>query len=52
MKLLERDRDLDVPAKALAVARGGQGRLALIGGEAGIGKTMPATPAMSSGSIG
>jgi predicted ATPase len=39
MKLLERDRDLDVLAQALAAASVGQGRLALIGGEAGIGKT-------------
>jgi len=39
MNLLERDRDLDVLAAALAETVAGHGRLALIGGEAGIGKT-------------
>ncbi|MGE0240832.1 MAG: AAA family ATPase [Parvibaculaceae bacterium] len=39
MELLERDRDLDRLAAALAQATAGQGRLAVIGGEAGIGKT-------------
>ena len=39
MNLLERDRDLDVLAAALAETASGHGRLAFIGGEAGIGKT-------------
>lgn len=39
MTLLERDSDLGHLAKALGEALSGQGRMALIGGEAGIGKT-------------
>src|SRR5262245_46050237 len=39
MELLERDSDLDRLATVLATAASGEGRLALIGGEAGIGKT-------------
>ncbi|MGE3872491.1 MAG: AAA family ATPase, partial [Parvibaculaceae bacterium] len=39
MNLLERDPDLRILAAALAETIGGEGRLALIGGEAGIGKT-------------
>ena len=39
MHLLERDHDLERLAAALAEASAGQGRVALIGGEAGIGKT-------------
>lgn len=39
MPLLERDRDLSLLAAALTDAMTGQGRVALISGEAGIGKT-------------
>ena len=39
MELLERDHDLERLAAALDQATAGRGRLALIGGEAGIGKT-------------
>lgn len=39
MELLERDHDLERLAAALDQAIAGEGRLALIGGEAGIGKT-------------
>jgi predicted ATPase len=39
MPLLERDSELDRLTAALAEAASGQGRIALIGGEAGIGKT-------------
>src|SRR3954466_9835404 len=39
MELLERDHDLEVLAAALAGAIAGQGRIALVSGEAGIGKT-------------
>src|ERR1700704_520447 len=39
MELLERDHDLQVLAAALAEAIAGQGRIALVSGEAGIGKT-------------
>jgi DNA-binding CsgD family transcriptional regulator/tetratricopeptide (TPR) repeat protein len=39
MELLERERDLTTLAAALAAARAGQGRMALVSGEAGIGKT-------------
>lgn len=39
MELLERDRDLGVLRECLGVARGRHGRLVLLGGEAGIGKT-------------
>ena len=39
MTLLERDSELNTLAAALAEAVAGQGRIALIGGEAGIGKT-------------
>ena len=39
MKLLERDSRSRRADAALAAASAGQGRLALIGGEAGIGKT-------------
>src|SRR5882757_8677268 len=39
MELLERDCDLQALADALDAAIAGQGRIALVGGEAGIGKT-------------
>lgn len=39
MKLLERDRELERLAAAFQEAAAGHGRMALIGGEAGIGKT-------------
>ncbi|MCC7045739.1 MAG: AAA family ATPase [Alphaproteobacteria bacterium] len=39
MDLLERDHDLGALAAALDAAAAGRGRIALIGGEAGIGKT-------------
>lgn len=39
MTLLERDSELSILTAALAEAAAGQGRIALIGGEAGIGKT-------------
>jgi DNA-binding CsgD family transcriptional regulator/tetratricopeptide (TPR) repeat protein len=39
MQLLERDHDLQAMADALDQAVSGQGRIVLIGGEAGIGKT-------------
>jgi DNA-binding CsgD family transcriptional regulator/tetratricopeptide (TPR) repeat protein len=39
MDLLERESHLAALARALAEARGGNGRLALVSGEAGIGKT-------------
>jgi hypothetical protein len=39
MELLERESHLAALARALAEARGGNGRIALVSGEAGIGKT-------------
>ncbi len=39
MKLLERDAELDALSQALGEARRGNGRVVLISGEAGIGKT-------------
>lgn len=39
MQLLDRERDLDVLSAALVRAVAGQGRVALVTGEAGIGKT-------------
>ena len=39
MDLLERDNDLEVLAAALGQAIAGQGRIALVSGEAGIGKS-------------
>lgn len=39
MELLERDDELERLATALAAAAAGDGRIALVGGEAGIGKT-------------
>ena len=37
--LFDRDRELDILSEALASARAGDGTVALISGEAGIGKT-------------
>ena len=39
MMLLERERFLETLREALASARRGDGRLALVSGEAGVGKT-------------
>jgi predicted ATPase len=39
MQLLERERALDALGGWLAEARAGRGRLVLVGGEAGVGKT-------------
>ena len=39
MQLLERERDLATLAAALAAVRAGRGCMALVSGEAGIGKT-------------
>jgi DNA-binding CsgD family transcriptional regulator/tetratricopeptide (TPR) repeat protein len=39
MELLERDAELSAMSEALAAADGGHGRVVLVGGEAGIGKT-------------
>ncbi|HET9322794.1 MAG TPA: AAA family ATPase [Gaiellaceae bacterium] len=38
-ELLERGRELSALNEALSAVRGGQGRLVLVGGEAGVGKT-------------